>query len=302
MIEDSFTPETGIKVELELIDNMGALLVPATIAGTNPDIELGAANLDLAFRGAVADLTQFEDFEEVSKRFMKSALHPYRFRDAVWALPEVQSFPMLFYRKDVLAELGLEVPQTWDELLAILPELQNNHLEFGMTPNMWTLAMLLYQQGVAFYKEDCIAVNWDSEVAIQTFKWICELYTQSGLPLTYNFINRFRTGEMPLAIANYGEFNTLTVFAPELRGLWGMAPIPGTRQPDGISTAPLQLTTESCRCLFNPQIRESRLLNLRAPPGRSYWRSPQRSSRHGSSSSGGLGPTPKSGLGERWRL
>jgi ABC-type glycerol-3-phosphate transport system substrate-binding protein len=233
MIEDSFTPETGIKVELELIDNMGALLVPATIAGTNPDIALGAANLDLAFRGAVADLTQFEDFEEVSKRFMKSALHPYRFRDAVWALPEVQSFPMLFYRKDVLAELGLEVPQTWDELLAILPELQNNHLEFGMTPNMWTLAMLLYQQEVAFYKEDCIAVNWDSEVAIQTFKWICELYTQSGLPLTYNFINRFRTGEMPLAIANYGEFNTLTVFAPELRGLWGMAPIPGTRQPDG---------------------------------------------------------------------
>ncbi|HQD18409.1 MAG TPA: extracellular solute-binding protein [Bacillota bacterium] len=233
MIEDSFTPETGIKVELELISNMGALLVPATIAGTHPDVALGAANLDLAFRGAVADLTQFEDFEEVASRFMKSALHPYRFRDAVWALPEVQSFPMLFYRKDVLAELGLEVPQTWDELLAVLPELQNHHLEFGMAPNMWTLAMLLYQQGVAFYKEDCIAVNWDSEAAIQAFKWMCELYTQSGLPLEYNFINRFRTGEMPLAIANYGEFNTLTVFAPELRGLWGMAPIPGTRQPDG---------------------------------------------------------------------
>lgn len=233
MIEDSFTPETGIRVELELITNMGALLVPATIAGTHPDVAIGAANMDLAFRGALVDLTQFEDFEEISQRFMKSALHPYRFRDAVYALPEVQSFPMLFYRKDVLAELGLEVPQTWEDVYAILPELQNHHLEFGLWPNMWTLALFLYQQGVAFYKEDCIAVNFDSEIAIQTFKEMTELYTQSGLPLEYNFINRFRTGEMPLAVANYGEFNTLTVFAPELRGEWGMAPLPGTRQPDG---------------------------------------------------------------------
>jgi len=252
MIEDSFTPETGIKVELELVTNMGALLVPATIAGTNPDVAIGAANMDLAFRGALVDLTQFEDFEEVSKRFMKSALHPYRFRDAVYALPEVQSFPMLFYRKDVLAELGLEVPQTWEDVYAMLPELQNHHLEFGLWPSMYTFMMFLYQQGVAFYKEDCIAVNLDSEVAIQTFKRMTELYTQSGLPLQYDFKNRFRTGEMPIATANYGEFNTLTVFAPELRGEWGMAPLPGTRQPDGtinraapVDNGPLQMSVQS---------------------------------------------------------
>lgn len=233
MIEDTFTPETGIRVELELVDNMGALLVPATIAGTNPDVAIGAANLDLGFRGALADLTQFPDFEEVASRFMKSALLPYRFRDHVWALPEVQSFPMLFYRKDVLADLGLEVPQTWDDLYRILPELQNSHLEFGFGTNMYTLMIFLYQQRVAFYKEDCIAVNLDSEVAVQAFDKLTKLYTQSGLPMSYSFINRFRSGEMPLAIANYGEFNTLTVFAPELRGEWGMAPIPGTLEPDG---------------------------------------------------------------------
>jgi len=112
--------------------------------------------------------------------------------------------------------------------------------------------MFLYQQGVAFYKEDCIAVNLDSEVAIQTFKRMTELYTQSGLPLQYDFKNRFRTGEMPIATANYGEFNTLTVFAPELRGEWGMAPLPGTRQPDGtinraapVDNGPLQMSVQS---------------------------------------------------------
>ena len=233
MIEDTFTPETGIRVELELVTAMGTLLVPSAIAGTNPDVAIGAANLDLAFRGALVDLTEFEDFEEVAQRFMKSALLPYRFRGHVWALPEVQSFPMLFYRKDILAELGLEVPQTWEDLYKILPELQNHHLEFGFGTNMYTLMVFLYQQRVAFYKEDCIGVNLDSEAAVQAFKRLTELYTQSGLPIQYNFINRFRMGEMPLGIANYGEFNTLTVFAPELRGEWGMAPIPGTPEPDG---------------------------------------------------------------------
>ncbi|NLJ74542.1 MAG: extracellular solute-binding protein [Firmicutes bacterium] len=233
MIEDTFTPETGIRVDLELITTMDQLLVPATIAGTQPDVAIGAANMDMAFRGAVVDLTQFEDFPEVAKRFKKSALLTFRFRDKVFALPEVQSFPMLFYRKDILDELGLEIPQTWDDVFRILPELQNNHLEFGMWPSIYTYLQFLYQRGIALYKEDVIEANIDSEAGITIFTEMTNLFTQSGLPLEYNFINRFRMGEMPLAIANYGEFNTLSVFASELRGQWGMAPIPGIRQPDG---------------------------------------------------------------------
>ena len=233
MIEDTFTPETGIRVTLELVNEMQRLLVPATIAGTQPDVAIGVADMDLAFRGAVLDLATFPDFPEVSKRFKKSALLPFTFRTHVYALPEIQSFPMLFYRKDILADLGLEVPQTWDDVFEILPELQNNHLEFGIWPSIYTYLQFLYQKGVSLYKEDGVAVNLDSEAAIQTFIEMTNLYTLSGLPLEYNFINRFRMGEMPLGISNYGDYNVLTVFAPELRGLWGIAPIPGVRQPDG---------------------------------------------------------------------
>lgn len=233
MIEDTFTPETGIRVKLELVNQMQQLLVPATIAGTQPDVAIGVADMDLAFRGAVVDLATFPDFPEVAKRFKKSALLPFTFRTHVFALPEIQSFPMLFYRADILADLGLSVPETWDDLFAILPELQNNHLEFGIWPSIYTYLQFLYQKGVSLYKEDGVAVNLDSEAAIQTFIEMTNLYSQSGLPLEYNFINRFRMGEMPLAISNYGDYNTLSVFAPELRGQWGMAPIPGIRQPDG---------------------------------------------------------------------
>lgn len=233
MIEDSFTPETGIPVDLELIQGMDSLLIPSIIAGTAPDVALGASNMDLAFRGAFADLTQFPDFEEVSQRFMKSAFVPFRFREAVYALPEAQGFPMLFYRKDVLAELGLEIPQTWDDVLAIIPELKKENLEFGLKPNLNTYQMLLYQKGVPLFKEDVIMTNLDSEVAVQTFREMSQLYILHGLLWEYKDENRFRTGEMPLLIANYGLYNTLAVFAPELRGEWGMTMVPGTVMEDG---------------------------------------------------------------------
>lgn len=241
MIEDTFTPETGIRVKLELVSEMQRLLVPTAIAGTQPDVAIGVADMDLAFRGAVADLSLFPDFEEVSKRFKKSALLPFRFREKTYALPDIQSFPMLFYRKDILADLGQVVPETWDDVFRMLPELQNNHLEFGLVPSIYTYLQFLYQKGVSLYKEDGIAVNLDSEAAIATFIEMTNLYTQSGFPLEYNFINRFRMGEMPIGISNYGDYNTLSVFAPELRGQWSMAPIPGTRQPDGTinRTAPV---------------------------------------------------------------
>lgn len=233
MIEDSFTPETGIPVVLELVTAMQSLLVPATIAGTGPDVALGAANMDLAFRGAVVDLTQFEDFEEVTARFKKSAMTAFSFRDKVFALPEAQGFPMLFYRKDVLAELGLEVPNTWDDVYRMIPELKKRNLEFGIGKGIQTLEMFMYQKGVPLYKEDCIAVNLTSEAAIASFRQMTNLFRLYNCPLEYNFINRFRTGEMPLAIASYTSYNTLSVFAPEIRGLWGMAPVPGTVQEDG---------------------------------------------------------------------
>lgn len=99
-------------------------------------------------------------------------------------------------------------------------------------------------KGVALYKEDCIETNLESEAAVATFEEMTDLYILHGLPLAYDFINRFRTGEMPLGIASYVVHNTLAVFAPELRGQWGFVPVPGVMQEDGTinRTVPVNLT------------------------------------------------------------
>lgn len=242
MIDDSFTPQTGIPVNLQLV--MPGVLLPATVAGRAPDVAMSVFNgepVNYATRNAVVDLSVFPDFWEITERFHRNALIPFHFDGGVYALPEQQMFPMLFYRKDVLYELGLPVPDTWDELFQILPEIQKNHMQFGMpvstTADTWggmlSYSIKLRQLGGALYHGDGIASALDTEEGLEAFKRWTDMYVLHRLPLAFDLVSRFRTGEMPLAISDYWLYNVLQVFAPELRGMWGFAPIPGIKQPDG---------------------------------------------------------------------
>lgn len=235
MIDESFTNETGIGVNLMLVD-MNTLL-QATLAGQGPDVAMQVANnlpMNYAMRGAVADLKQFEGFNEVTKRFNNSALVPFRFRDSCYALPETQTFPMLFYRKDILKEQGLDVPNTWDDVKASISTLSKNNMTFGMMPSPEQgYGMFLYQMGGEFYTSDATASALDSDIGVNAFKEWTKYYTDYTLEREFDFANRFRTGEMPMGIADYAVYNTLQVSAPEIQGLWEFTEVPGTVREDG---------------------------------------------------------------------
>ena len=107
LIDDSFTPDTDISVQLKLVP--GNILLPATLAGEGPDVAMQIGEdvpVTYAMRGAAADLSRFADYDEVASRFRDSGLTPYKYDEGVFALPEQQTFPMLFYRKDILKELN----------------------------------------------------------------------------------------------------------------------------------------------------------------------------------------------------
>lgn len=234
MIDDSFIPEYGIPVKLQLVPDLSQLLIRAAIAGTGPDVAIGLQvgdPVNFGLRGALHNLTEYSDFDQVMQRFMSSSIVPFSFRDNVWALAAQQSYPMMFYRKDILAELGLSVPKTWDDIYRMLPALQKHEMTVGIGSEMFQ--SMLYQRGELMYKPDGFETNLDSEVAIQTFKELTELFTLYDLLITFNAENRFKVGEMPIVITDMGLYNHLSVFAPELRGEWGFALVPGTRQPDG---------------------------------------------------------------------
>ena len=172
---------------------------------------------------------------------------PFEYNDGVYALPDEQTHQMLFYRQDILEELGLEVPETWDDLFEMLPVLNQNHLDFFMdtavinaassqtVPNT-TYATLLYQHGGEFYVNDGEMSALNSAEGMEAFKFWTDFYTNYGLPVTANFYNRMRTGEIPIGIASYTNYNLLSVFAPEISGSWKMAPLPSFEREDGTST------------------------------------------------------------------
>lgn len=247
LIDETFTPQTGINVNVQLVD-MGTLL-RATLVGEGPDVAIQVANtngiagavlntgndtpVNYGLRNAVLDLTQFPDFEEVAARFNESALTAFSFDGAVYGLPETQTFLMMFYRRDILAEIGLELPQTWDDVKVAMNILNKNQMEFGMLPSEQVFAMLLYQMGGQYYNADATASALDSDVAVNAFKEYCEYYTDYKLDKETSVEERFRTGECPLMIADYTVYNNLQVSAPDIKGQWGFTMVPGTRKEDG---------------------------------------------------------------------
>ncbi len=247
MIDEGFTNSFGVNVNVQLVD-MNTLL-RAELAGEGPDVAIQVANtngiagavlntgndtpVNYGIRNAVLDLSQFDDLDEVRTRFAEAAMVPFEFDGATYGLPETTTFPVMFYRKDILAELGMEVPQTWDEVKVAMAVLAKNQMEFGMLPSEQIFAMLLYQNGGSYYTEDGARSVLDSDVAVNTFKDYCEFYTDYKLDKETSVEERFRTGECPIVIADYTTYNNLVVSAPDIAGLWDFAPVPGTVREDG---------------------------------------------------------------------
>ncbi len=237
LINEDFSGSRGINVNLQLV--AGGSLLPATLAGIGPDVSLGMVQADpmnYAFRHAVCDLSGFSGAEEVMARFHPSALTPFRYGDALYAIPETQSFPMLFYRKDILDEMEIPLTEleTWDGLLlSALPKIQKSYLQLGLASGCNTFLMFLLQNGGELYSEDLKSCLGNSPEGIRAFETYTELYSDYKQPLSFDFANRFRSGEIPLAIVDFTAYNQLSIFAPEIKGLWGMKPLPYTVREDG---------------------------------------------------------------------
>ncbi len=249
MIDDDFTPKTGIKVNVEIV---GAdALLNAVIAGRGPNVALSVGAdqpVNYALRGAAEDITQFEGYEEVLSHYASGSYEQYRLEDGIYGVPETMTFNVMFYRKDVLEELGLEVPKTWDELIEMLPTIQGKNLSVGIptaagsssstngaVPASADLSMyfaLLYQNGGDMYNEKGTKTTVDDEAGMKAFEDYVRYFNDYGLPQIYDFASRFRSGEMPIGIQPYSMYNTLVVSAPEIRGLWDFTVLPGTVRVD----------------------------------------------------------------------
>ncbi|MBP5604032.1 MAG: extracellular solute-binding protein, partial [Ruminiclostridium sp.] len=233
-----------IHVNINLVQ--GSVL-EASLAGKGPDIALflgGDFPIQCAARDLLVDLSDFPDYESVvSERFVPSAETLYTYSGGVYGLPVSMSFPMMFVRTDILGELGInDIPQTWDDLVGIIPVLQRSHLSAGlvrpasdMTSSVFepgdTFAMLVLQTGGNMYRDSLSETTFGRKEIADVFRKWTEFYTIYDTEQVYDPFTRFRTGEMPIVISNYPFCNQLMVSAPEIKGLWDFTHVPGTVDP-----------------------------------------------------------------------
>lgn len=251
---EGYIDENGrrITVQFSVMPDEGKLLL-ANASNTGPDVALGVSGdrpYQLALRGAICPLTDFEDFAPyIQGKFLDEAFEPFIYDDKVYAMPETQQFNVLLYRTDILERLELEVPKTWEDVANMMPALRRNGMNFYMplssqtgTKSVENIAVFFWQAAAArgedpalsLYSRDGMRVTVNNETNIEAFQTLTDLYLLYGLQNNMpSFYNNFRYGVTPVGIGSFSNYVQMLYAAPEIADDWAVAPVPGFMAEDG---------------------------------------------------------------------
>ena len=257
LADEDFTPRHQLNIHMNIVPasqlNSGSAntIMLAIAAGNGPDVAMGVSSgspVEFAIRNAIVDVSKFAGYGEVAKRFFPAIHTPFAYDGGIYAIPEQMEFTVMFYRKDILEEMNVRIPNTWDEVYRYtLPALSRNGMEFAPSG----FSTFLYQLGGQYYTDDNLQSALDTPEAYQAFLEWTEQYTNYGMPVSFNFFNRFRTGEMPIGFGGYALYVQLVTAAPELNGRWGVALVPGHAKADGSIDRSVAEITGQCSMILS---------------------------------------------------
>jgi ABC-type glycerol-3-phosphate transport system substrate-binding protein len=244
LVDSDFNIKHGTNIQLSVMPNEQKLIL-ANATRTNPDVAIGLnfyTPYDFAIRGAAKNLLDYKDFLDVYKeQYNLEGLTPLVYDDGIYGAVDSLNFQVLYYRSDILKELRLSVPGTWDDVEHMMPELLRYSMNFNTTlannlgfKTFHTTGPFLYQNNGAFYAGNGLSTAFGSKNSVKGFKQMTELFQVYALQeYVANFFNSFRYGEVPIGISDFSTYVRLQVAAPELTGKWDIAVTPGQKQEDG---------------------------------------------------------------------
>lgn len=257
----------GIKVDISIMPSEQKLVL-ASAAGTNPDVVIGASSTTpykFAIRGAAKDLTEYEDFLTFyNDEYNLENLVPCAYDGGVYGATETQDYRVLFYRKDILDTLGIEVPDTWDDVQEIMPTLlrYNKNISLPIAnlvgfKSLGTTAPYIYQNDGKLYTDDGTGIGLMDANTITAMTKLTDLFKVYAVEeYVASFYNSFRYGDTPLGIGGVSTYVQMTEAAPELAGLWDIAPVPGTIQEDGSVLRSGNASMTTCMIFGNTDMSE----------------------------------------------
>lgn len=247
IVDADYNDKYGTNIQLSIMPNEQKLIL-ANASGTNPDVALSInfyTPFDFAVRGAAKNLLEYDDFLEFyAAQYNLESLAPmyfYNGTDGVYGAVETQDFQVLYYRKDILETLGLEVPNTWGDVKKMMPTLLRYSMNFNIPianaigfKSFSMTAPFIYQNGGNLYAENGLTAVINTEDSIKGFKEMTEMFSIYGVQQYIgSFYQDFRSGNVPLGISGFSTYMQLSNAAPELAGLWDIALSPGTELDNG---------------------------------------------------------------------
>lgn len=241
LTETYFKQGKDYDVNISVMPDEQKLLL-AVSANNAPDAVIGLSYYkpyQFALRGAMLDLTQFDDFGDIIGNYNPEFFLPFTIGKSCYAVPEALNFNLLYYRKDILEQLNLEVPKTWDDVIGMLPTLSRFGMSFssqigtaGSLKGLGSTSPYFSQFGSSIYSSDGTRTALSDTKAVEAFTLMTDLYTKYSMPETVaNFYNSFRKGSIPLGIGDMSTYVLLRHAAPEIAGQWGIAPVIGVTDP-----------------------------------------------------------------------
>jgi ABC-type glycerol-3-phosphate transport system substrate-binding protein len=164
-----------------LTANAAGEQLPDVFFGHVMAAQLGRAGLAVNYRDVFDDA--------YFKRFHAGPLRQFTFGEAIYALPWTAQIFGIFSNDKIMGDLGLKVPNTWDELIAMAPNIKaagytplaRENKAANVCPDFFL--PLVTQYGGDVYALDDLSdpkVSWDSEPVKQALTLLDKL-TKAGV-------------------------------------------------------------------------------------------------------------------------
>ncbi|MGW1840088.1 ABC transporter substrate-binding protein [Streptomyces sp. NPDC002067] len=157
----------------------------ALLTDSGPDVfEANGPTLDQIRGGQIVDLTA--EIEPVKDDFNQAVLAPKIWQDRVWGIPQTIDTQLLYYRKSLLKDAGLEPPRTLDALVDAARKLTTKKTKGLFLGNDGGAGVLggtpLFAAGLSLVTDDG-KVGFDDPAAARTLGKIRRLYADKSLLL-----------------------------------------------------------------------------------------------------------------------
>ncbi|MEU6771376.1 sugar ABC transporter substrate-binding protein [Streptomyces sp. NPDC046759] len=157
----------------------------ALLTDSGPDVfEVNGPTLDQIQGGQVVDLTEL--VKDVEGDFDPAVLEPKTYDSRVWGIPQAIDMQMLYYRKSLLKDAGVEPPATLDALVDAARKLTGSKVKGLFLGNDGGAGVLggtpLYAAGLQLVTGDG-KVGFDDPAAARTLGKLHRLYADKSLLL-----------------------------------------------------------------------------------------------------------------------